>query len=206
MSKQGIFLAIAENQEGASPSIVTANNPLPIRITDAEGNDVVEQFSDAVKVIDTEHAHIHNGNVYQLSGTITGLASTASAYILIDPTTPIHWRYFKFTADGGPFDIEFFENPTTTADGADQTPINRNRLSANTSASNIYEGPTVTDDGSRLDIATAISTGTGVNAAGELEGVVAEWIIDGDNTYLLKITNNDNGTLDFTYRFFWYEL
>ena len=176
-------------------------------VLDTVGNNVVEQYSNAVRTIEQEHAMIHDGNAYQLSGRLASLASAASEYILIDPSTPVHWRYFKFQSEGGPFDVELFKNPTTTDPGSALTPVNRNDISSNTSSSTITEAPTVTDDGTRMDLDVSSLEGTGSRTRGALEGVGgAEWVIDGGNTYLIKVTNNDNSAILLTYKFFWYEL
>lgn len=185
---------------------VDATNPLPIAIIDYNGNNAIEQYSGSLRTIEQEHATIHDGNGYQLSGEIAALANAASAYFLIDPSAPIHWRDYRLFSDDAPIDIEFFENPTTTDNGTTLTPLNRNRLSANTSTAAVYSGPTVTADGSRLYISRIVGTGTGANKTGEVEGLPVEWIIDGGNTYLLKVTNNSGGPVDLIYQFFWYEL
>ena len=207
MSTTGTFLSVAGNQDGASPRLVTETEPLPVALCDDNGVTVVEPYSGSVRTIEQEHAEIHSGNGYQLSGRLTSLAAGASAYILIDPASPVHWRHYRFTADGGPFDVELYENPTVTTPGAALTPVNRNRISSNTSgaAITVPAAVDVTDDGDLLDITEALTTGTGVRSAGELEGLPAEWIIDGGNTYVLKITNNDNSAIVLAYRFFWYE-
>lgn len=174
---------------------------------DNEGNVLYDTYSKALKTIETEHFRIHAGQGFALSGTITGLAAGASTYLHVDPLTPIHFRYYKFAANGGPFDVGLYENPVVNVQGtAELTPRNRNRLSSTVSATKIYTGTTFSSDGTRLDLDRAISTGTGAHAASEIEGVAVEWILDGGNTYALKITNNDNGAINLVYRFFWYEL
>lgn len=183
MSKQGILLTVADDQEGANPQIITPDRPLP--------------------VIETEHERIHNGEGFQLSDAFS-LAADAILYFLINPNGGIHWRDYRFIADDAPIDIELFENPTVTDNGTPLVPINRNRYSANTSSANIYSGATVTDDGDRLHITRIVGTGTGANTTGEIEGLPVEWILGGGNTYVLKVTNN-GATAAMLYQFFWYE-
>lgn len=175
-------------------------------VLDTAGENVVEQYSNAVETIETEHAKIHSGQGYQLSGEIVALGAGSSEYFLIDPSIPIHWRYYSVLADGAPIEVELFENPTTTDNGSPLTPLNRNRLSSNDSSASIYSGPTVTDDGGRLYLSRIVGTGTGANTTGELEELPVEWIIDSGNTYILKITNDDSNAVDLIYQFFWYEL
>lgn len=206
MSKQGILITVADDQEGANPRIVTVDDLFPVQITDQNGENVVDQYSGSLRTIEQEHAEIHEGHGYNLSGELPSLAAGASLYIHIDPVAAVHWRYYKFTADGGPFDVELFKNPTIDVQGTSQlTPVNRNDLSSNVSSTLIYTDTTFTADGSRLDIDRAYASGTGVHAASEIEGLAVEWVINGGNTYALKVTNNDTNAIVLTYRFFWYE-
>jgi len=174
-------------------------------LVDATGANVVEPYSKALTTIESEHARIHSGKAFQLSDKITGLLSTSSHYFLIDPSVPIHWRDYKFLTDGAPVDIELFENPTVTANGSALTPLNRNRLSTTVSTAAVYTNPTVTADGTRLYIDGIVGSGD-KKSTGSTEGIAGEWIIDGGNTYLLKLTNNDTVTIGYIYQFFWYEL
>jgi len=188
-----------------SSLIVSETAPVLTEIVDTNGDSVIEPYSGAVITIESEHARIHQGKGFQLSNKITGLLSTESHYFLIDPSTPIHWRDYKFLTDGAPVDIELFENPTITANGTALTPLNRNRLSATVSTSAVYANPTVTSDGDRLYIDGIVGSGD-KKSTGSTEGIAGEWIIDGGNTYLLKLTNNDTVTINYIYQFFWYEL
>ena len=87
------------------------------------------------------------------------------------------------------------------------TPIiiyNRNRLSSNTTSTAIYDSPTVTSDGTQLDFDKI--SGTSKHTGGEVQGIPAEWIVDSGNTYIIKVTNNDNSNADVLFKLFFYEL
>jgi len=165
-----------------------------------------DPYANAIITIESEHAHIHEGEGFQISGEAAAIGAGASAYFLIDPILPVHWRDYRFIADGAPVDIELFENPTVTDNGTAITSYNRNRLSSHTAQVVVYSGPTVTDDGTRLYITRIVGTGTGANAKGEVEGLPLEWVVDNGNTYLMKLTNNDTSDVSIIYNFFWYEL
>ncbi len=201
----GIHYPIYKHAYGASDSVtlVDGSNPLPVALVDSAGSSIVEAYSKALKVIETDHAHIHDGNGYEVSGLIPALAASGVSYFYINPSVPIHWRDFSIKSDGGPVLIELFENPTVTADGSSITAYNRNRLSSNTATAAVSSGPTVTADGTRIFVDKIFVAG---NQGGESQGPPVEWIIDGGNTYLLKITNEDTNTTDFVYQFFWYEV
>jgi len=203
----GVHYPVYKSAYGADGSItqVDGSNPMPVNLVDANGLSIIETYSKALTTIESEHARIHQGKAFQLSDKVTGLLATGSHYFLIDPTTPIHWRDYKFLTDGAPVDIELFENPTVTDNGTALTPLNRNRLSATVSAASIYSGPTVTDDGARIYIDGIVGTGD-KKSTGSTEGIAGEWIVDGGNTYLLKLTNNGAVTISYIYQFFWYEL
>lgn len=162
-----------------------------------------DPFSGSLSFMESEHVRIHAGDGFGLSGLITGLASAATFYLYINPSIATHWRDYSLKADGGPVQIELFENPTVTADGSLLTSYNRNRFSTHTASVDIYSGPTVTLDGTRIYIDALYTTGA---KGGETEGVPLEWILNSARTYLLKITNNDANATDMVYQFFWYEL
>lgn len=205
-AKQGTGLTVFDDSEGANPHVVTETQPLPVALRDDNGNTVVEPFSGAVHTIEQEHAEIHAGNGYQLSGEIVDLAGGASLYISLDPNgNYVHFRNYRFTANSAPADIELFKNPTVNTLGALLVPHNRNQASSNTSGALIHSGTTMTADGERLDLGRIEGTGSGNNVTGEMEGIPVEWILDGGNTYALKVTNNDNNPMTLTYRIFWYE-
>lgn len=179
------LLAVASDQSGATPRIVTETQAWPI--------------------ISADHMRVHLGHGFQVAGTVSNLASAGVAYFLVSPTATLHWRFYRIFADGAPVEIEFYENATVSANGSALPAYNRNRNSAITSATSIYSGPTVTGAGTKLFTSRVVGSGVGANATGEVEGIEVEWILNPAYKYLLKITNNSGGNVNLVYQFFWYE-
>lgn len=82
---------------------------------------------------------------------------------------------------------ELFEAPTTTADGTSLTPRNNDRNSSNTATLQVFYDPTVTVDGTRIDVDVVGSDGA--NPVGAEGGDVErehEWILKQSTAYLIK--------------------
>ncbi len=93
--------------------------------------------------------------------------------------------------------IEFFEGPTSSADGAAVAAINRNRISAITADTLIFNGPTVSVDGTLLGEGY-IPGGSGGNAPGGQGGTFGEYVLAPATDYLIRlsaITGNIDGSL-----------
>jgi len=75
MSKQGQLIAVAEDQDGKSPRIVTETEPFPISLFDGEGNPI-SSLSGAIDIHDADvHARPLNLNVLRCTGTVTNPAT-----------------------------------------------------------------------------------------------------------------------------------
>jgi hypothetical protein len=61
MSKHGILITVADDQEGANPQIVTPDNPLPIAAYDANGNPIEVDTLGHLGVV--THSHDEGGYV-----------------------------------------------------------------------------------------------------------------------------------------------
>jgi len=183
----------------------------------ADRKDVVEVLADphsgAIITAEIEHAQIHAGNGYSLSGKVATLANTATMQILARTgAIPVHWRAATMTVSDGDCDIYFYESPTITADGSLETSFNKNRLSTNTSTLDIYSTPTISANGTELeygyipDASGGGGGGGGRSSGGEAQRVGGEWILAPNTEYLVTVTNNSGGAISLGYTFFWYEL
>ena len=155
--------------------------------------------------LEWDHAQIHQGNGYTLSGKHVGLASTATLDFLLvtDGSTP-HFRSAVMQMTGGPCDVALYEDTVTSADGTPMTPYNNNRLSTNTSSTLLYQGPTITDIGTQIEYHLVPVAGN--QSGGAVEKVGGEWILKPASKYVVRVTNNDNSAVDVGFSFFWYEL
>lgn len=169
---------------------------------------ISDPYSGCLGTIESEHLHIHAGRGFQLSGEIATLAASLSTDMWIKPFSgqAIHFRDYRFSSSGAPVKVTLYENPTIAISGTQLTPINRNRISTKISSAAVFSGASMSALGTFLDVTRIEGTGVGANETGEIEGFPVEWIIDGGNTYLLRISNEDTSSVKITYRMFWYEL
>lgn len=166
----------------------------------------VDEFSGAVGIIEQEHLKIHEGKLFTVSSILSITNAGGVKNVLgVNPVLSFpHFRNITVTADGGPFDIELFEDTVVSANGALITSYNNNRNSILTPSLTVYDGPTITSDGTLLE--TTLVTGTkqagsfGTNASNE-------WDLKPSSNYMIRITNNTagGGTTRFAINMFWYE-
>lgn len=154
--------------------------------------------------IDQEHNKIHAGLGFKISNKISAL-TTGQSYVFLfknAAATFAHLRKYRITATGLPVDIFIYEGPATTANGTELTIFNCNRYVATASNLKLYHTPTVTANGTQIDY--ELLTGQ-KQSGGTGDDVAEEWVLNKSTNYLLVITNNNNGSIDIGYEFFFYE-
>lgn len=163
-----------------------------------------DQFSQALKVISSEHARIHAGQAFTHGSLHLALANATSYYHLLDNPAGNypHIRLAKVTCEGAPFWLELFEGATTSG-GTAADVFNNNRNSLIASKLLMYHAPTVSAEGTALP-ATMI-TGSG-SAGGSSEFSEIEWILKPATKYLIKVTNKSGAARDWSLDTFHYEL
>lgn len=167
----------------------------------------LETLTGAVKVIDNDHAYIHQGKGFSLSRKTT-LSAGTSAYIHLVTSADkwVHLRPALISTDADKVDVILYEAPTTSADGTALVCLNRDRSSLVASETSVYHSPVVTADGTQLeDIYLGGGTGTGGNRSGSQTGGPLEWILKKSTHYVYKIMNNGTGTVNVGLDLFWYE-
>lgn len=164
----------------------------------------VDGFSKALVSIDTVHSRIHAGQVYQLDVLDLALADDAAIDVLIIVGAD-EGGHVRFAANaGGDAQIQLYEDTTVSANGAVQTPQNRNRRSLNTPDLTLYLGPTVTGVGTVLSN-RLIPAGKGGNSAGGDISSFEEWILAESTNYLFRVTNRGGGAKPVGLAIDWYE-
>ena len=101
--------------------------------------------------------------------------------------------FFKANVLGSGGLVEFYEAPTTTADGTIRASSNNDLNSVNAATLVSYEDPTVTADGTRKD-ADAVGTTGGPTKFGGQSVNRYEWILKQNTKYIIKVTPTANGT------------
>lgn len=177
---------------------MTINESIPVNITSP-----IEDHSGGLISIDYEHERIHSGRGFQYSGRLIGLAAASETYMLANTTSnSIHWRDFQLSCDAAPILVELFEAPTITSYGTLQNVSNRNRYSSINSSSSIYLNPTITNDGLLLMEDEIIGT---KHTAGSTGAIALEWILRSNDSYVVKITNNNGNGVNCAVKAFFYE-
>ena len=91
-----------------------------------------ESVTSCFPVITTDHAFIHEGIAFTLSGTVT--VDTAWSMSFVTPAEGyVHFKPTGITAAGGPVTVTFLEGSTFTG-GDVATPVNRNRVGTPTAS------------------------------------------------------------------------
>ena len=158
--------------------------------------------------ITTEHQKIHSGNAYVHSDVHTvGNGATLTHLIKGHATTQCHLRVYTYTVEDTPCTVVLYEAPTTTDDGTEETWYNANRISSNTADTQLFVGPTVTDNGSEIETVYYPPTGFGFLDTGARGiDIGNEWVFNASTDYLLQLTNNSGGSINIQTFFFMYEV
>lgn len=180
------------------------NNMTPVtgRMVNEENEivNVVDNFG-SLKTIDVLNSTVHAGIAFTYAG-VASIPAAGHAYFhgkTGDITS--HLMGFFVKTDAAPLTIEFFEEPTVTANGTQVPAIARNRQSSNPCLMQVFANPTITNDGTQLLIGKILGNQQTV-ASSNLDG---EWLLKKNTSYTFKITNNSNQTANIGAGFNWIE-
>lgn len=144
---------------------------------------------------------ITNGNAYSHADIHTLGNNVTYYHLLIVPNTATRIRFSFNIASTGPVKVQFYEAPTTTANGTAADEINRDRNSVNVASMTMFQDPTVTVDGTLLQ---EFSLGaTGGAKAGATETRV--WVLKQNTKYLVKLISGQASN-EISTELFWVEV
>ena len=157
-------------------------------------------------VIQSDHAYIHDGLAFT---AIVDLGSISSA-TKVSFKTPssssgkyVHWRPLGIQTSANYVKTSLIEGDAYTG-GVAVTPINRNRLSSNTSdMQSFVSGSTVTPTGTVIDLKGIGSTGNPSSRAGGGDSSAEELVLKQNTDYTLLI--EPSGATNVTLELYWYE-
>ena len=165
-----------------------------------------EDLTKYTATISSDHAYIHDGIAFT-SIINTGLISAAYDIAFTTPTVAsgkyIHWRPIGISSSADYVNATLREGDSFTS-GATVTPINRNRLSSNTTSMQTFvQGATVTPTGTII-----MSTGMGTDGnprsqSGGGAGADEEIVLKQNASYVLTLT--PSGATTCIMSLFWYE-
>lgn len=157
--------------------------------------------------VSSDHAYIHQGKGFTLSGK-TGSIAAGSQYV-IKFTTPadkyIHLRPTGWSSTTNLGEFRIAQGSTTSA-GSALTPYNRNHNSSKTSDATVLGGATMTVEGT-VKLYDSVGTGgTSTRTGGSGSGEANEIVLDQSTIYTFTFANVGATTATvFYYDIFWYE-
>lgn len=149
-------------------------------------------------------ANVKNGSQFYIS-EVFSVVQAGSKYIIFttgDADTIVKLR--NISTNGG-LEYTVFRNPTISSNGAAVTIHNLNDKNPNPNIVNVFEDPTVTNEGDQWDILKAFNQQGNQSGGGVFGSAGIERILAKNSTYLVKFDNTDNSTIDIQYIVSWYE-
>jgi len=151
--------------------------------------------------IDTQtlsESKIHDKTLWEIGHLFTIVANAANADVFI--SAPVIWLgvEFHFTVSinvGGNCFVYLYRDPIVSNNGTALPSINRYQdlTPVEAAASGMFHTPTVTNVGALLSESLAPG-GSGIATVGG-SSRDAQWIIDGNHTFLIRVTNSSGGNI-----------
>lgn len=157
----------------------------------------------AVKVVDIEHAIIHDGKAFTCSD-ITSIANGATRdMILTNPQSlESHLRVWELDSTGAPIRLYLYEGPFTVENsGTLKTFLNNDRESSNTTSICLYDVASVTVTSSATLLEAHLVTG-GKNTGGSTPAASVEWELKSNTQYLIRAANDAGIGVNMSYYYF----
>ncbi len=182
-------------------------------ITDEAGTIVeLDSLVKSIPITETFHHLGHEGKVFIHSDRHNGITGNLDILIRIpagNADRQAHMRFnYAASATTGTLDVDvlLYEDTTVSADGTPEEIMSTNSAVVKTSGVLMFEGPTITDVGTKLTQAMIVGE---KRTASSKEQAVPEWILapDGANerNFLLRATVNGGATVDIVNAIFFYD-
>jgi len=167
---------------------------------------MVEGLTKFMAVISSDHAYIHDGIAYTAivdSGSISAAYDIAFTTPTVASGKFIHWRPIGATTSADYVSATLREGDSYTS-GSAVTPINRNRLSSNTTTMQTFvKNATVDPSGTILQQTGIGTSGNPASQAGGGAGADEELVLKQDTDYVLTLV--PDGATTCLLSLFWYE-
>lgn len=166
---------------------------------------IVERVTGGIKGINSDHANIHHGQGFSISGIFASIANAAVVnYAFKTPALAsgkyVHWKYRDIQATATKMRVDFYEAPTNPPiNGTNLTAYNRNRNSSNVSAMQAIK------TGMTLDLTGAKMINTSQFVNGQSRSLDIEYVLIPDTWYIVTMTNSTGAAADANFFEFWYE-
>lgn len=154
----------------------------------------LDTITRSLTTIEYEHHELHEGHVFHVNFDKGSINTSAVAYLLITTPNSTKWAHIvahMVVTKGAK--LELFEDPTVDPVGTVVDELNHDRNSGTTADVVVTHTPTVSVDGTLLDVNLAGTAGK-YAVGGEVNGR-NEWILHSNEQYLLKVTSLEDANL-----------
>ena len=158
-----------------------------VQIRDGDAVTDVDKWDRAVITQAANHHNIHLGRTFTASYLDESVANDASLEFLVQ-TGALQAHMGLHANGGGSFELYLFEGTTVSAAGTSLAAVQRNRTSSTTATATVTHTPTITADGTQLEV-EFIAGGTGGIASGSQGDFHEEWVLAPNTNYLVRVKN-----------------
>ena len=190
-----------------------------VKITDTNSTVLsLDALVASVPTTDTFHHLGHEGMVFIHGERHNAIANGANYDILIripagNANRQVHLRFaYVSKANTGTLDVDvlMYKDVVTSADGAPEIIVSTNDAVVKTTGVLMFSGPTIDNEPADLgEYKTSLDMFGEKKSASSGENSVPEWILAPDGAsardYLMRLTNNSGGTIDFNHGLFFYD-
>lgn len=171
------------------------------KLTPLSEEEFEDPVSGAVETIDAPHTEIHNGRFFLYSGQVTLNNAATKKFLITVPNSAVFTHMIPAKVRAtGEANIAIYEGPTVSNEGTPVTMLNRNRNSSNVNATLLKEDPTADPNGTLIYVE---HFGSGQKSQGESRGE-SEFILKTNTKYLIIITS-EAASNDISFLIDWYE-
>lgn len=166
-----------------------------------------EFLTGAVKIMDNDHAYIHQGKYFSVTFLLTiTTGATTKVTFLTNSDKMIHYRPASIVASADKLSANIYEGSSVASGGTALTPICRNRQTPLTTDVVVTTGVTVGTNGTLIQTAYLPgSASVGQSRAGSTAGGTNEWVLKADTLYTYEFINGSTETNTVWVEFQWYE-
>ena len=165
-----------------------------------------ERVTNAVRLITTDHAAIHEGQGFSITGIFAAVANASVVnYAFKTPTAAsgkyVHLKFRDIVATANKIRVDFYEAPTAApTNGTDLVPYNRRRIGTPTATA--MQAVKISMD---LNLAGATMIDSTQFIGGVARPLDIEFVLKPDTWYIRTFTNSTGAAADITFIEFWYE-
>lgn len=149
------------------------------------------------------HLRILNSKEFFVSHRFTEVADDGviMLHIKVDSTKSAQ-GIISIESDGKCY-VDFYENPTTSADGTALTELSMNRETDATPLTAVFHTPTKSVNGTLLEYGILGTAGKFTLSGGDQTG--AYWALKPNEQYLVLVTNKSGANIDVVIDYTWHE-